>query len=84
MISKEIDLMQRRMALFPDSIEVLAKLGAGFYRRSQFRTVTGILPQALKMGNTPSKSTKTSSPRLLNTNTGTIWPSRIRIWPRIN
>lgn len=41
MISKEIDLMQRRMALFPDSIEVLAKLGAGFYRRSQFRTGHG-------------------------------------------
>ena len=37
MISKEIDLMQRRLLLFPDSVEVLAKVGAGFYRRSQFR-----------------------------------------------
>ena len=37
MISKEIDLMQRRLTLFPDSVEVLAKVGAGFYRRSQFR-----------------------------------------------
>jgi eukaryotic-like serine/threonine-protein kinase len=41
MISKEIDLMQRRLALFPDTIEVLAKLGAGFYRRSQFRSGHG-------------------------------------------
>jgi eukaryotic-like serine/threonine-protein kinase len=37
MISKEIDLMQRRLMLFPDSVEALAKVGAGFYRRSQFR-----------------------------------------------
>jgi serine/threonine protein kinase len=41
MISKEIDLMQRRLTLFPDSVEVLAKLGAGFYRRSQFRSGHG-------------------------------------------
>ena len=41
MISKEIDLMQQRQALVPDSIEVLAKLGAGFHRRSQFRNGHG-------------------------------------------
>jgi eukaryotic-like serine/threonine-protein kinase len=41
MISKEIDLMQRRLTLFPDSVEVLAKVGAGFYRRSQFRNGHG-------------------------------------------
>jgi serine/threonine protein kinase len=41
MISKEIDIMQRRVALFPDSLEVRAKLGAGFYRRSQFRSGHG-------------------------------------------
>ena len=38
---KEIDLMQRRLMLFPDSVKVLAKVGAGFYRRSQFRTGHG-------------------------------------------
>jgi tetratricopeptide (TPR) repeat protein len=41
MISKEIDLMQRRLRLSPDTIEVQAKLGAGFYRRSQFRSGHG-------------------------------------------
>ena len=41
MISKEIDLMQRRLTLFPDSVEVLARVGHGFYRRSQFRSGHG-------------------------------------------
>ena len=37
MISKEIHLMQRRLAREPDSVEVRARIGQGFYRRSQFR-----------------------------------------------
>ncbi|HWX81583.1 MAG TPA: protein kinase [Steroidobacteraceae bacterium] len=41
MTSKEIDLMQRRLTLFPDSVEVLARVGQGFYRRSQFRSGHG-------------------------------------------
>ena len=41
MISKEIDLMQRALTQFPDTIEVLAKLGVGFHRRSQFRNGHG-------------------------------------------
>jgi tetratricopeptide (TPR) repeat protein len=50
MISKEIDLMQKRLALLPDSIEVLAKVGAGFYRRSQFRGGHGDLAGATADG----------------------------------
>ncbi len=38
LISKEIELMQRRQALLPDSVDVLARVGQGFYRRSQFRS----------------------------------------------
>jgi serine/threonine protein kinase len=37
MISKELDLMQRRLTLVPDSVEILARVGQSFYRRSQFR-----------------------------------------------
>jgi eukaryotic-like serine/threonine-protein kinase len=41
MISKGIDLMQRRLTLFPDSVDALARVGQGFYRRSQFRSGHG-------------------------------------------
>ena len=41
MISKELDLMQRRLTLVPDSAEILARVGHSFYRRSQFRSGRG-------------------------------------------
>ena len=37
MISKELDLAQRRLQRVPDSIDVRARVGHAFYRRSQFR-----------------------------------------------
>jgi eukaryotic-like serine/threonine-protein kinase len=37
LISKEADLMQRRLARAPDSVDARARLGQIFYRKSQFR-----------------------------------------------
>jgi eukaryotic-like serine/threonine-protein kinase len=41
MISKEIELMQRRLSRDPDSTEALARMGHVLYRRSQFRSSNG-------------------------------------------
>ncbi len=41
MISKELDLVQRRLARAPDSNDVRARVGHAFYRRSQFRSSQG-------------------------------------------
>jgi eukaryotic-like serine/threonine-protein kinase len=41
MISKEIDLAQRRLERVPDSVEARARLGQVIYRRSQFRSGHG-------------------------------------------
>jgi eukaryotic-like serine/threonine-protein kinase len=41
MISKELDLAQRRLERVPDSIDVRARVGHAFYRRSQFRSGQG-------------------------------------------
>jgi tetratricopeptide (TPR) repeat protein len=38
MISREIDLMQRRLGRVPGSVEVQARLGHAFFRRSQYRS----------------------------------------------
>ena len=46
MISKEADLMERRLARVPDSVEVRARLGQIFYRKSQFRGGHGDLAGA--------------------------------------
>ncbi|HUK02412.1 MAG TPA: serine/threonine-protein kinase [Steroidobacteraceae bacterium] len=46
LVSKDIDLMQRRLARVPDSLEVSARLGHALYRRSHFRSDSGDLAGA--------------------------------------
>ena len=46
LVSKDIDLMERRVAREPDSLEASARLGHALYRRSHFRSDGGDLAGA--------------------------------------